>query len=113
MDNNIKLPDSFSDAVMEAIDKQIAAHEARQEWVTHSIIIAVAVLFVTGLIIMIIHCGWFAEVKQGFDFTALRELFADSRAIMWVIISSNATILLTLYSCFLRRLTKKNQETAQ
>lgn len=110
MNNNIKLPKNFSDEVMKAINKQITAREARQEWVMYSIIIAVAVLFGVGLVLVSIYYGWFADVAKSFDLMALRELLSDSTAIPWIIISANAAVLLALYSYLSRRLMEKNRE---
>ncbi|MEF9931419.1 MAG: hypothetical protein RSC28_00565 [Bacteroidales bacterium] len=107
MDNNIKLPDNFSNKVMASINLEIAAREKREEQIMYLSIIGVGSILLGVLIYMAYSYGWFLNIKEQLNFVDIERSFANtatnvvnSFSPIWTIVFINAIILIGLYSYF-------------
>lgn len=97
MNNNSKLPDNFSDMVMNSIHTEIARRESRDEKIMYAAIAGAGIIMLGAIAYMIYRFGWFTQFKE-FHFEELVQLKYYSLSSIWIIVLCNSLLLIGIFT---------------
>lgn len=110
--NNSRLPDNFSDMVMNSIQTEIARRESRDEKMMYALIAGIGIMMLGVLGYMVYRFEWISQVKE-YSFNELAHLKEYSLNPVWIIALVNSLLLIGLFSYITHKREKASASVLQ